>query len=68
LAVSAFAEMKEKKFTKEEIGKMADTKAVIETKFGNIELRFFPDVAPNHVNNFIELAKKGDNVRYFSHN
>jgi peptidyl-prolyl cis-trans isomerase B (cyclophilin B) len=51
--------MKEKKFTKEEIGKMADTKAVIETKFGNIELRFFPDVAPNHVNNFIELAKKG---------
>ncbi len=38
---------------------MAETKAVIETKFGNIELRFFPDVAPNHVNNFIELAKKG---------
>lgn len=58
-AVSAFAEMKDKKFTKEEIKKMADTKAVIETKFGNIELGFFPDVAPNHVNNFIELAKKG---------
>ncbi len=38
---------------------MAETKAVIETKFGNIELKFFPDVAPNHVNNFIELAKKG---------
>jgi peptidyl-prolyl cis-trans isomerase B (cyclophilin B) len=38
---------------------MAETKAVIETKLGNIELRFFPDVAPNHVNNFIELAKKG---------
>ena len=38
---------------------MAETKAVIETKFGNIELIFFPDVAPNHVNNFIELAKKG---------
>jgi peptidyl-prolyl cis-trans isomerase B (cyclophilin B) len=38
---------------------MADTKAVIETKFGNIELRFFPEVAPNHVNNFIELTKKG---------
>jgi peptidyl-prolyl cis-trans isomerase B (cyclophilin B) len=59
VAVSAFAEMRNKKFTKEEIKKMADTKAIIETKFGNIELKFFPDVAPNHVNNFIELAKKG---------
>ncbi|HEX8949376.1 MAG TPA: peptidylprolyl isomerase [Dissulfurispiraceae bacterium] len=38
---------------------MSKTKAVIETKFGNIELRFFPEVAPKHVNNFIELAKKG---------
>lgn len=59
LAQSASAEMKSKKFTQEEIKKMADTRAVIETKFGNIELKFFPDVAPNHVNNFIELAKKG---------
>ena len=59
VAVSAFAEMRNKKFTKEEIKKMADTKAIIETKFGDIELRFFPDVAPNHVSNFIELAKKG---------
>jgi peptidyl-prolyl cis-trans isomerase B (cyclophilin B) len=58
-AQSASAEIKSKKFTQEEIKKMADTKAVIETKFGNIELKFFPDVAPNHVNNFIELAKKG---------
>ena len=48
-----------KKFTPEEIKKMSETTAIIETKFGNIELRFFPDVAPNHVNNFIELAKKG---------
>ena len=38
---------------------MAETKATIETKFGNIELKFFPDVAPNHVNNFTGLAKKG---------
>src|SRR5208282_3449464 len=59
VAVSAFAEIRNKKFTKGEIKKMADTKAIIETKFGNIGLRFFPDVAPNHVNNFIELAKKG---------
>lgn len=59
LSQSVSAEMKSKNFTKEEIKKMADTKAVIETKFGNIELKFFPDVAPSHVNNFIELAKKG---------
>ena len=55
----AYAGTKDQKFTKEEIKKMADTKAVIETKFGNIELRFFPEVAPSHVNNFVELTKKG---------
>ncbi len=38
---------------------MSETTAIIETKFGNIELSFFPDVAPEHVNNFVELAKKG---------
>ena len=58
-SVSAIAEMKQRTFTKEEIKKMADTKAVIETKFGNIEIIFFPEVAPNHVSNFIDLAKKG---------
>jgi len=58
--LSAYAEEpRAKKITKEEIKKMSETKAVIETKFGNIELKFFPDVAPNHVNNFIELARKG---------
>ena len=45
--------------TKEEIKKMSGTKAIIETKFGNITLKFFPDVAPGHVKNFIDLAKKG---------
>jgi peptidyl-prolyl cis-trans isomerase B (cyclophilin B) len=53
------AEMVHKKFTPEEIKKISETSAVIETKFGNIELKFFPDVAPNHVSNFIDLAKKG---------
>lgn len=38
---------------------MAETQAVIETKFGAITLTFFPDVAPGHVKNFIDLAKKG---------
>ncbi len=55
----ALAEMKDKKFTPQEIKKMAETSAVIETKYGNMELKFSPDVAPNHVNNFIDLAKKG---------
>jgi peptidyl-prolyl cis-trans isomerase B (cyclophilin B) len=59
LGLPVLAEVKQKTFTKEEIKKMAETRAVIETKFGNIELGFFPDVAPNHVNSFIELAKKG---------
>ena len=38
---------------------MSETRAIIETRFGNIELKFFPDVAPNHVKNFIDLAQKG---------
>ncbi len=38
---------------------MQDQQAVIETKLGNITLRFFPDVAPGHVKNFIDLAQKG---------
>jgi peptidyl-prolyl cis-trans isomerase B (cyclophilin B) len=63
---SVQGEMKDRKFTQVEIKKMAETKAVIETKLGNIELKFFPDVAPIHVNNFIELAKKGfyDNTTF----
>ncbi len=55
---SVGAELKDKKFTPEEIKKMSGKKAAIETKLGNIELQFFPEVAPKHVNNFIELAKK----------
>ncbi len=34
-------------------------RAVIETKYGNIEIKFFPEVAPRHVENFIKLAKSG---------
>jgi len=33
--------------------------AIIETKFGSMEIRFFPDKAPKHVENFITLAKSG---------
>lgn len=56
---AADAETKQKTFVQEEIKRMSETRAVIETKFGNMELKFFPEVAPHHVNNFIELAKKG---------
>jgi cyclophilin family peptidyl-prolyl cis-trans isomerase len=59
IPVLVVAETRFKNYSKEEIKKMTDTTAVIETKFGKIELKFFPEVAPNHVNNFIELAKKG---------
>ncbi|HSC56063.1 MAG TPA: peptidylprolyl isomerase [Nitrospira sp.] len=34
-------------------------KAVIKTKFGEMEMKFFPDLAPKHVDNFIKLAKSG---------
>jgi peptidyl-prolyl cis-trans isomerase B (cyclophilin B) len=47
------------KITSQEIKTMSLTKAIIETKFGNITLKFFPEVAPGHVKNFIDLAKKG---------
>ena len=33
--------------------------AEIHTTAGEIDIRFFPEVAPNHVKNFIDLAKKG---------
>ena len=36
-----------------------DKVAVLNTTSGEIDIRFFPDVAPNHVKNFIDLAEKG---------
>ncbi len=58
-ALPSSAQQPSKKFTPREIKRMAETRAVIETKFGNMTLRFFPDVAPGHVKNFIDLANKG---------
>lgn len=34
-------------------------KAVIKTKFGEMEIKFFPEKAPKHVENFVALAKSG---------
>ena len=36
-----------------------DKVAEIHTTAGEIDIRFFPDVAPNHVKNFIDLAESG---------
>jgi len=35
------------------------SRAVIETKFGEMEVEFLPDKAPGHVKNFVDLATKG---------
>lgn len=44
----------------------ADKVADLETSQGTITIRFFPDKAPNHVRNFIDLAEQGfyDGVRF----
>jgi peptidyl-prolyl cis-trans isomerase B (cyclophilin B) len=36
-----------------------EPRAIIDTKFGSMEIRFFPEKAPKHVENFIQLAKAG---------
>ena len=33
--------------------------AIIKTKFGEMEIKFFPELAPKHVENFVTLAKSG---------
>jgi cyclophilin family peptidyl-prolyl cis-trans isomerase len=38
---------------------MTDKVAELHTSAGEIDVLFFPDVAPNHVKNFIDLAQKG---------
>ena len=59
ISLSFSQEVRYKNFSPEEVKKMSEQQAIIHTKLGDITLKFFPDVAPNHVNNFIELAKKG---------
>lgn len=38
---------------------MPRPQAVIKTKFGDINVELFDDIAPNHVKNFLDLANKG---------
>ncbi len=40
-------------------GKVTEEVAILKTNHGDIVLRFFPDVAPKHVENFKVLAKNG---------
>lgn len=42
-----------------EMPKEGDTIAVLNTTMGDITIRFFPEIAPKTVTNFIELAKQG---------
>lgn len=39
--------------------KTGDEVAVMDTSMGRIVLKFFPDKAPGHTKNFIDLSKKG---------
>jgi len=34
-------------------------RAIIKTKYGEMEIRFFPNLAPKHVENFVKLAREG---------
>jgi len=52
LFVSGFGFAEDKGLTK-------GPKALIKTKFGDMEVIFFPDKAPKHVENFLSLAKSG---------
>ena len=38
---------------------MSEQQAIIHTQWGDIILKFFPEIAPNHVKSFVELAQKG---------
>jgi peptidyl-prolyl cis-trans isomerase B (cyclophilin B) len=56
-SMTSASEIKNQSFSEKEVTKMKQTKAIIHTQFGDIHISFFPEVAPNHVHNFIDLAK-----------
>lgn len=39
--------------------KKIDPRVTIATRFGEIKIRFYPDAAPRHVENFVNLVKMG---------
>jgi peptidyl-prolyl cis-trans isomerase B (cyclophilin B) len=48
-----------KKEAEKGAAKKGNPRAIIKTKFGEMELKFFPDKAPGHVENFLKLAREG---------
>jgi peptidyl-prolyl cis-trans isomerase B (cyclophilin B) len=50
---------KDKKKGAADAAELAGVQAVLETEVGAMRLEFFPDKAPGHVRNFVELAEKG---------
>lgn len=46
-------------FSTEPAAALADYRAVLETSLGTVTLEFLPDVAPEHVRNFLRLAQAG---------
>jgi peptidyl-prolyl cis-trans isomerase B (cyclophilin B) len=47
------------KFPAGKAGEAKGHKAIIKTKFGDMDIVFFPEKAPKHVENFLALAKSG---------
>jgi peptidyl-prolyl cis-trans isomerase B (cyclophilin B) len=46
-------------FSTETPAQLAQYRAVLETSLGPVTIEFFPDKAPNHVRNFLRLARAG---------
>lgn len=46
-------------FMKMPVADLAKYHVVLETNQGNLEVEFWPDVAPNHVRNFLDLSYTG---------
>jgi peptidyl-prolyl cis-trans isomerase B (cyclophilin B) len=67
LSAAAFGAAPAKKSSAPQKGKKVTAKtpdpsrarATLQTDMGDITIRFFPDKAPHHVQNFLELASKG---------
>ncbi len=46
-------------FSESPVEELAKYRATLETTLGNMTLEFFPNLAPNHVRNFLRLARAG---------
>ena len=46
-------------FMKMPVADLSKYRVVLETNQGNLEIEFWPDIAPNHVRNFLDLSYTG---------